>query len=391
MRRDRKRCPDGGAARTGRERRTHAAGTLLRRASFPCLLAFCLTLAGCGAASDAKYTGSAMDTGAADMLSAPMPDEAALENGAPETASFAVTEPEAAEDVAAAAGGAEAASVSQQAKSGRKLIRQVQISAQTRRYDDCLAALTDRIAVCGGYLEASDHYGGGGDRRWCTLTARIPAEQLDGFLTQVSELCVVVQRSESTRDMTLQYVDLDSHKKSLQTEQERLMALMEQAQTVEDLIALEERLAQVRYELESMEAQLRAIDNQVSYSTVTVTLEEVERETPAPEHPGALERMKTGFLENLYAVGDGLRELGIWLIVHLPVLTVWGAALALAGWALRVIVRRRKRHAAGAGTKTRGKKTAAQGAAQSPQGAETTASGAETGRDDRSGQQEETR
>ena len=52
-------------------------------------------------------------------------------------------------------------------------------------------------------------------------------------------------------DVTLRYVDVDSHKKALETEQERLLALLEKAENVEDIITIENRLSDVRYELEN--------------------------------------------------------------------------------------------------------------------------------------------
>ena len=63
-------------------------------------------------------------------------------------------------------------------------------------------------------------------------------------------------------DVTLRYVDVDSHKKALETEQERLLALLEKAENVEDIITIENRLSDVRYELENYESQIRLLDNQ---------------------------------------------------------------------------------------------------------------------------------
>ena len=80
-------------------------------------------------------------------------------------------------------------------------------------------------------------------------------------------------------------------------EQERLLSLLEQAETMEEIIALESRLTEVRYQLESMESQLRTMDNQVSYSTVYLSIEEVEHFTP-PAEKGTWERISTGFSEN---------------------------------------------------------------------------------------------
>mgnify|MGYP002226154573 CR=1 FL=1 len=83
--------------------------------------------------------------------------------------------------------------------------------------------------------------------------------------------------------MTLTYVDLQSHRDALQTEQERLLQLLEQAESIEDIITIEQRLSDVRYQLESMESQLRSYDNQVDYSTVYLYIDEVEVYTPVEE------------------------------------------------------------------------------------------------------------
>ena len=64
------------------------------------------------------------------------------------------------------------------------------------------------------------------------------------------------------------------------TEQERIWALLEKADTLEAVIALEERLSEIRYQLESMESQLKLYDNQVDYSTVSIHISEVAVYTP---------------------------------------------------------------------------------------------------------------
>lgn len=69
------------------------------------------------------------------------------------------------------------------------------------------------------------------------------------------------------------------HKKALETEQERLLALLEKAENVEDIITIENRLSDVRYELENYESQIRLLDNQIDYSTVYVDISEVSRVT----------------------------------------------------------------------------------------------------------------
>ena len=83
-----------------------------------------------------------------------------------------------------------------------------------------------------------------------------------------------------------------------QTEQERLLQLLEQAESIEDIITIEQRLSDVRYQLESMESQLRSYDNQVDYSTVYLYIDEVEVYTPVEEET-TWERISAGFMDSL--------------------------------------------------------------------------------------------
>ena len=90
----------------------------------------------------------------------------------------------------------------------------------------------------------------------------------------------ITNKSETTQDVTLQYSDLESRKKSLTVEQERIWALLEKADTLESVIALEERLSEIRYQLESMESQLRLYDNQVTTVRSICTSMRLRRKRP---------------------------------------------------------------------------------------------------------------
>ena len=149
----------------------------------------------------------------------------------------------------------------------RKLIRNVSMDVETEEFDTLISQLEAKSKALGGYIEDSYTYNGRSynvyDTRNATLTIRIPSTALDDFLSAVSEQSNVTSKNETVTDVTLQYVDLESHKKALQAEQKRLLELMEQAESVEDIITIESRLSEVRYELESQESQLSAYDNQI--------------------------------------------------------------------------------------------------------------------------------
>lgn len=239
----------------------------------------------------------------------------------------------------------EAVADSAELPAGRKLIRTVDMHVETDGFDDLLSRITDHIRELGGYVETSDisgrraSYQNEPAPRNAFLTARIPSAKLDLFITSVEEQGNVVNKSENTQDVTLQYSDLESRKKSLSIEQDRIWALLEKADTLEAVIALEERLSEIRYQLESMESQLRLYDNQVDYSTVTIRIQEVTTFTPtAPESLG--QRIGTSFSKNMRSVSQFFTTLFIVLISGIP---IWGPILIILLLILFLIRRRRRR------------------------------------------------
>lgn len=215
----------------------------------------------------------------------------------------------------------------------RKLIRNVELNVETKEFDVLLLTLETQITEAGGYIEHLDSYGS--SNRSSTITARIPADKLDGFVKKVGEAANVTGRSESVEDVTLQYVDLDSHVRMLKEEQERLLELLETASTIEDMIAIESRLGEVRYQLESMQSQLRVLENQVDYSTVHIYIDEVVELTPAVELTDG-ERITQGFLKSAANVLHGIREFGINLLIYLPYIIVGAVVIALILLIIRI-------------------------------------------------------
>lgn len=222
----------------------------------------------------------------------------------------------------------------------RKLIRTIHMNAETEDLTTLQAWLNGRIAELDGYVEAKEMYNGsaysGYRRRNLTMTVRIPAQRVDEFVAGVGETANVVSSTETVDDVTLQYVDTESHVKALETEQARLLELLEQADTLEDILKIEDRLTDVRYELERYASYLRTLENQVSYATVYLTITEVKEYTPViEEEPTAWERIKTGFARSLKDIGEGLKEFFIWFIINLPHLLIWGAVIFVAVKLLR--------------------------------------------------------
>ena len=136
----------------------------------------------------------------------------------------------------------------------------------------------------------------------------------------------VTYRNIYTDDVTLSYVDTESHLKALRTEQETLLGLLEKAETVENIIAIQSRLSEVRYEIESYESRLRTYDDQIDYSTVYLNVSEVERETQVKEEtPG--EEISRRLSQNWEDLKEDVKRFGINFVSDLPYILVWVVCL----------------------------------------------------------------
>lgn len=225
-------------------------------------------------------------------------------------------------------------------KDNKKIIKRYNYTYETEEFDKAYAYLKQQIEAFDGYVSSSEITGS--QKRSLYLTARIPADNSDSFVGQLGSLGTMMSQSESAEDITLQYADTESRIASLKTEQERLLALLEKADSLESIITLEDRLTEVRYELENYESQRKVYDDLVTYSTIIITLEEVTYTVPVDDST-FFTRVKTGLEKSLRDVRMGLIDFLVGLIVALPYLVVWGISIFLIVWIIKKLVKRHKR------------------------------------------------
>ena len=141
----------------------------------------------------------------------------------------------------------------------------------------------------GGFVESSNvtgdtQYNSDGTttvvNRWAYYTVRIPCDHFESFLHETEGFGNVTSTSRDAQNVTSAYTDYEARLSSLNTQEERLLDMLAKSEDVETLIALEQRLSDVRYEIESIERNLRNYDMQIKYSTVNLDLREVEVYTP---------------------------------------------------------------------------------------------------------------
>ncbi|MDY4221755.1 MAG: DUF4349 domain-containing protein [Candidatus Faecousia sp.] len=281
------------------------------------------TLAGCGQKSDTVRYEAAYDTGyyemaeAADYGAAPLSTNQKLATG----------------------------STTQALPQNRKWVITMNLTAETGDLDGALEAVMAQVSEMEGYVESQSVSGGSagsGRHRFASLTIRVPADRVDRFVEEVSGLTNLVSSSRNVQDITLTYSDTEGRVTALKAEEARLLELMEQAETMTDLLEIEARLTEVRYQLENYASTLRLYDNQVDYATVSLYITEVEKYTPAEEQ-GFWQKIGSGLVESFENLAETMVDFLSWLIIDLPYLVLIG----LLAWGIIAIAKRslRKRKA----------------------------------------------
>ena len=219
-----------------------------------------------------------------------------------------------------------------ESKSSRKLIRTKSVTVETKNLDKSLEKVNTAIDTFGAYVEHStldspSYVSEYDDKRTYTMTIRVPEDKLDAFMNQLDFTGTVTSATESTEDVTLQYTDIEAHKKALQTEYDRVMELIGKAETMDQILALESKLSDLRYQIDSYESQLKVMDNQITYSTVSLTLKEVEYEKDADTSYGT--RIVNAFKDGIHDVKSGLADFSVWLVLVFPSLVVLGIVIAI--------------------------------------------------------------
>ncbi len=317
------------------------------------LLLVLLLLTGCASKSAAPETAASepmMDMAAAEMP-APEPTAQMANAGGAGELNFApaeeAVEMEEADSEAGPDGGAEPVE-----DVGEKLIYRADLTVETTEFDAAVAALEALAPSVGGFVESSNVSGNtswqpdGTTRvvdRWANYVLRVPAKRFQETVQRAGDLGSVVNSGTSVENITSQFTDQEARQHSLEVQEERLLSMLEKAEDVDTLVILESRLSEVRYEIESIERQLRNWQRDVDYSTVSVNLSEVAVYTPtATVQRSYSERLGGAFRDGWNSFVHFLERLSLGFASSLPMLVLL-AAVIVAVVVLILAIRRKRR------------------------------------------------
>ena len=220
--------------------------------------------------------------------------------------------------------------------SPEKLIYSASATVETTEFDRTIEKLSALVEQYGGFVESSSINGsnyytqsrGYSSERYASYVIRVPSGKFSALMGSLSTLGNVPYSHTYTENITAQYYDTDARLSAYQTQEARLLEMMEAAETVEDLIAIEEKLTELRYQIESLQSTLKNWDRQVAYSTLDLEVQEVIEYTPESRMSYGQE-LALALTNGLRRTGEFFKDLLLAIVGALPVLVILAVVLAI--------------------------------------------------------------
>jgi len=250
-----------------------------------------------------------------------------------------------------AGGGTDTSSVSIPEGQGitEKIIYSVFAEIETQKFDDTIDGVNAMLALYGAFIENSSISGvnlysqfhGWNEHRYAHFTIRVPNDRLDAMTSNLSSLGNVIHENSNATNITTQFYDTQSRLNSLLVQEERLLDMLGKAEDVPDLIMIEERISDVRYQIEWLTTTLRGWQSQVDFSTVSLSIREVEQFTERVEiNRTYWQQIGDGFMATIRSIGNFFMDVFMWLIVSAPVLLIIAVVLIIVFIVARKYIRK---------------------------------------------------
>lgn len=219
-----------------------------------------------------------------------------------------------------------------------KIIYSASATVETTDFEGTLAGVDQLVKAHGGFIESSSINGsnfynksrGYSSTRSAYYTIRIPSAEFSTVMNSLSTLGNVPYSNTYTDNISGQYYDTQSRLNAYKTQEQSLLRLMEKAESVDDIIAIEEKLTEIRYSIESLQTTLNRWDRQVNYSTIDLSVNEVQEYTPQTEPEISYGRqLVLSLRDGLKAVADFFKGFLVWFLGALPTLTVLAVLAAV--------------------------------------------------------------
>lgn len=232
-----------------------------------------------------------------------------------------------------------------------KIIYTLDADIETLDFDTSLDTVSQLLEQFGGFVENSSvsgvnyssQFNGRTTYRYATYTLRIPVRNFQGMTDALEVIGNVTHQSIYSDNITTQYYDSQSRLNTYRTEEERLLSMLEKVEDVESMIAIEERLSDVRYNIENIQTRLTNWQNQVDYSTVNLYISEVAQlSEEKPVVRSYWQQVGDDLSDTIKGIGRFFKNLLRFLIAALPVLALLAVAAVIVVVVVKKLIKKRK-------------------------------------------------
>jgi hypothetical protein len=233
------------------------------------------------------------------------------------------------------------------AELGRKIIRDGRVEMETLEFETTVNGLYQLVSDKGGFIESQSVRGGRynySSLRSASIVIRIPSASFDEIMNAMDALGTVVQSDSNGTDITDQYADTESRVRNLKIQETRILELIAKAEKLEEIVTLEARLSDLRYQIESYENSLRNYDRLLTFSRISLEIEEVQRVTEVKPVPKTLgERVSQAFDYAWTGLVEWSQDFLVWVVESMFVLILLAIVLVIVLLVIRGSRRRRRK------------------------------------------------
>lgn len=228
----------------------------------------------------------------------------------------------------------------------RKVIKTGRIDLQTKTFDDTVQNIMDHVNEIGGFIQNCSIEGNNlyseYNRRYANLSVRIPNKEFDKFMNESSQFGNVTSKSIEGEDVTDQYMDTEIRLETLEIQAERLKELLKQAGDLEKLFKIEQELADVTYQIESLKGTLKKYDSLIDYSTIEINVEEAEVYVQPAKKVTFLDKIKKTFMDSVDGLINVLQGIVLVVVAMIPFLIIIAPVALVVAWIIIRTNRKKK-------------------------------------------------
>ena len=205
----------------------------------------------------------------------------------------------------------------------RKIIKTGHITLEVEDIVETMDEVAEVADELGGYV-VSSHKSEGEKGISGSVRIRVSADRFDEAFERLRQLAISVPyETTESRDVTEEYVDLEARLHNLEATEAQYLALLEKAETVEEMLKVQRELSNVREEIERIEGRMKYLERTSDMALIEVSLKETKGLTEPWSASNALKSAVRGLTTFGRGLATGFIWLGIFCWVWIPPLVIW--------------------------------------------------------------------